>query len=153
MILDSKERGNSGPLSYAARLKYHFRSIRPIPTRQNDRTAQIHKDLSTCALVFVRVDAVRKPLQSPFKVLERKSKYFILDRSELPDVNPTSVLPKPSSIVFPDNVQPSASPVQSSLHDTVKSTTPPSCASRHELSRTRCGRRVALPSRLADYVQ
>ncbi|VDL44772.1 unnamed protein product [Hymenolepis diminuta] len=62
-------------------------------------------------------------------------------------------LPKPSLIVFPDNVQPPASPVQSSAQDTVKSTTPPSCTSRPELSRTRCGRRVTLPSRLADYAQ
>ncbi|KAM3185212.1 hypothetical protein ACTXT7_006838 [Hymenolepis weldensis] len=33
--------------------------------------------------------------------------------------------PKPPPIVFPDSAQPSASPVQSSPQDTVKSTTPP----------------------------
>ncbi|KAM3173149.1 hypothetical protein ACTXT7_013063 [Hymenolepis weldensis] len=66
-------------------------------------------------------------------------------------VNPNSVLLKPSPIVFPDNAQPSTSPNQFSPQDTVKSTTPPPCASRHELSRTPFGRRVTLPSRLADY--
>ncbi|VUZ48835.1 unnamed protein product, partial [Hymenolepis diminuta] len=90
---------------------------------------------------FVRLDAVKKRLQSsydsPSKVLERKPKYFILDRSEPPDVNHISALSKPSPIVFPDNVQPLTSPVQSSYQDIVKSTTLPSCASRHELSRTR----------------
>ncbi|KAM3173837.1 hypothetical protein ACTXT7_011769 [Hymenolepis weldensis] len=46
-----------------------------------------------------------------------------------------------------DTVQPST------LQDTVKSATPPSCMSRPELSRTRCGRGVTLPSRLDEYVQ
>lgn len=167
MILDSKERENPDPLSYATRLKDHFRSIRPIPTRQNDRTEQIHKDLSTCPFVFVRVDAVRKPLQppydGPFLVLERKPKYFILDRSgtkdsvsidrlkpaylELPDVNLNSALPKLSPFVSPDNVHTSNTRAQSScedviqpftpsFQDTVQSTTSPPCMSRNELSRT-----------------
>ncbi|KAM3181415.1 hypothetical protein ACTXT7_014426, partial [Hymenolepis weldensis] len=50
-----------------------------------------------------------------------------------------------------DTVQPHTPSVQSSLQDTVKSTTPNSCMSRAELSRTRCGRRVNFPSRPADY--
>ncbi|VUZ51838.1 unnamed protein product, partial [Hymenolepis diminuta] len=84
---------------------------------------------------------------------------------ELPDVNPNSALPKLSPLVAPDNIHPSNTraqsfskdatqpytpSVQSSLQDTVESTTPPS---RSELSRTRCSRRVNFPSRLADYVQ
>ncbi|VUZ42812.1 unnamed protein product [Hymenolepis diminuta] len=52
-----------------------------------------------------------------------------------------------------DITQPFTPSVQSSLQDTVESTTPPSCISRSELCRTRCGRRVSFPSRLADYVQ
>ncbi|VUZ47422.1 unnamed protein product, partial [Hymenolepis diminuta] len=50
-------------------------------------------------------------------------------------------------------IQPSTPSVQSSLQDTVESTSPPSCMSRSELSRTCCGRRVNIPSRLADCVQ
>ncbi|VUZ49861.1 unnamed protein product [Hymenolepis diminuta] len=38
-----------------------------------------------------------------------------------------------------DTVQPSTPSAQSSLEDAVTSTTPPSCMSRSELSRTRCG--------------
>ncbi|VDL62522.1 unnamed protein product [Hymenolepis diminuta] len=79
-------------------------------------------------------------------------------------VNPNSPLPKLSPFVSPDNVhssnthahpsiQPSTPSLQSSLQDTVQSTTPPPCMSRSELSRTRCGRRVNFSSRLADYVQ
>ena len=41
------------------------------------------KALSTCTHVFVRSDVVRKPLQSPYngpyRVVDRKEKYFILD--------------------------------------------------------------------------
>ncbi|VUZ53738.1 unnamed protein product [Hymenolepis diminuta] len=111
-----------------------------------------------------RKKLLQPPYYGPFKALERKPKYIILDHSgkreslsidqlklaylELFDVNP-----KPSPIVFPDNVQTSTSRVQSSSQGTVKSTTSPSCASRHELSRTRCVQRITLPSRLADYVQ
>ncbi|VUZ44368.1 unnamed protein product, partial [Hymenolepis diminuta] len=89
----------------------------------------------------------------PFLVLERKPKYFILDRNELPDVNLNSALPKLSHFVFPDNVHASNTRAQSSSKDTVQSTTPPPCMSRSELSRNRCGRRVNFPSQLADYVQ
>ncbi|KAM3170954.1 hypothetical protein ACTXT7_017579, partial [Hymenolepis weldensis] len=49
------------------------------------------------------------------------------------------LLPKPSSVVTPppfDTVQPSTVSVQSSLQDTVKSTTANSCMSRSELSHT-----------------
>ncbi|KAM3174428.1 hypothetical protein ACTXT7_010576 [Hymenolepis weldensis] len=56
MILDSKEKDDINPLSYAACLKGHFRYIRLITARLNDRSAQIHMSLSTCPLVFVRVD-------------------------------------------------------------------------------------------------
>nr|CDS31407.1 gag pol polyprotein [Hymenolepis microstoma] len=47
-------------------------------------STHIPKDLSSCPFVFVRVDTVKRPLQplydGPYKVLQRKPKYFILDR-------------------------------------------------------------------------
>ncbi|VUZ50308.1 unnamed protein product, partial [Hymenolepis diminuta] len=93
-------------------------------------------------------DAVRKPLQpsydGPFKVLERKLKCFILDRSgtkdfvsidrfkpaylELHDVNPNSTFPKLSPFVPPDNVHPPNIRAQSSTKDTIQ---PPTPAPRH----------------------
>lgn len=73
------------PLSYAACLKDHFRSVDPLPTPLNDKLAQIHKDLLACPFVFIRINAVREPLQppydGPFKVLERKLKCFLLGRN------------------------------------------------------------------------
>ncbi|CAI2739044.1 unnamed protein product, partial [Dicrocoelium dendriticum] len=73
------------PTSYVVRLRQHFSSVRPTPPRFSPRNQQVHSDLHTCPFVFVRVDAVRKPLtppyEGPFKVLARKEKYFILDRN------------------------------------------------------------------------
>ncbi|KAM3171610.1 hypothetical protein ACTXT7_016283 [Hymenolepis weldensis] len=51
----------------------------------------------------------------------------------------------------PHTVQPYTVSVQSSLHDTVKSTTANSFMSRSKLFRTRCSRKVNFLSRLADY--
>nr|CUU97957.1 hypothetical transcript [Hymenolepis microstoma] len=89
MFVHSQNRTVTDPTSYCARLKEHFRSVLPTPPRQNNKPTYIHKDLSTSPFVFVRVDTVKKPLQppydGPYKVLQRKSKYFILDRNGTKD--------------------------------------------------------------------
>nr|CDS31411.1 gag pol polyprotein [Hymenolepis microstoma]CDS32428.1 gag pol polyprotein [Hymenolepis microstoma] len=68
--------------------KTTWRNVCPLP-RPNSHgssvvSAHIPKDLSSCLFVFVRMDTVKKPLQppydGPYKVLQRKPKYFILDR-------------------------------------------------------------------------
>ena len=71
-------------LTYAAQLKLVMRSFKAIPPRADlNRTFFVPKDLLTCPFVFVRHDAVRKPLQAPydgpFKVLRRSDKHFTLD--------------------------------------------------------------------------
>ncbi|VDL57588.1 unnamed protein product [Hymenolepis diminuta] len=74
-------------------------------------------------------------------VLERKPKYFILDRSgtkdsvsidtlkpayvELSDVNPTSALPIPSPVVPPDNVHPPNTRAQYPSKDTIQPSASP----------------------------
>nr|CDS28529.2 gag pol polyprotein [Hymenolepis microstoma] len=89
MFVHSQDRTLTDPASHCAQLKEHFRSVLPTPPRQNNKPTYIHKDLSTSPLVFVRVDTVKKPLQppydGPYKVLQRKSKYFILDRNGTKD--------------------------------------------------------------------
>nr|CDS27662.2 gag pol polyprotein [Hymenolepis microstoma] len=89
MICESQYRVSIDPSSYATRLKEHFRSALPTPTRQDSKPTYIHKDLSTSPFVFVRADAVKKPLQppydGPYKVLQRNPKYFILDRNGTKD--------------------------------------------------------------------
>ena len=58
-------------------------NLRPTLTRPPRHTSQLDKDLQTCTHVWVRTDAVRKPLQSPYKgpyrVITRGDKFFKLD--------------------------------------------------------------------------
>ncbi|XP_054267146.1 uncharacterized protein LOC128989292 [Macrosteles quadrilineatus] len=72
-----------------ARLQDHVKSIRPVPFRHHHkRSIFIHPDLMTSSHVFIRHNAIRKPLQptyeGPFKVVSRGDKYFniLLPRGE-----------------------------------------------------------------------
>ena len=71
------------PSNYVSRLKSFMQQIRPTPPRLNRRKSYVSDALATCTHVFVRHDAVRKPLQAPYDgpypVLQRKDKYFILN--------------------------------------------------------------------------
>nr|CDS33941.1 gag pol polyprotein [Hymenolepis microstoma] len=66
IIYDAQDRASVDPSSYSARLKEHFRFVLLTPAH-----------------------AVKKPLQlpydGPYKVLQRKSKFFILDRNGTKD--------------------------------------------------------------------
>ena len=73
----------SDPMLYASRLCTHMASLRPVPVRESDsqkRPFHLPKDLDTCSHVFIRRDAVRRPLQCPYDgpylVVERHVKYF-----------------------------------------------------------------------------
>ena len=74
------------PSTYNGQLRSIMKQLRPVqPRLPKDRAAFVHPDLQTSTHVFVRHDAVRKPLQQPydgpFKVLERHEKFFILDKA------------------------------------------------------------------------
>ncbi|CAH8667643.1 unnamed protein product [Dicrocoelium dendriticum] len=62
-----------------------MRSLRPTPPRDQTRDVQMHSGLSTCTHVFLRTDAVRRPLQppytGPFRVLQRTPKHFTIDQN------------------------------------------------------------------------
>ena len=65
-------------------LKTAMRTLRAVPPRAASQPyTYVNKDLSTCTHVFVRTDAVCKPLQppyeGPFKVLKQDAKYFTLE--------------------------------------------------------------------------
>ena len=70
--------------SYVSRLKTHMESIRITPTRKHSWPERIHEDLRSCTHVFVRCDAVKRPLQppysGPFKVISRADKYYTIER-------------------------------------------------------------------------
>jgi hypothetical protein len=55
------------------------------PQLPEDRPVHLPADLATCTHVYIRHDAVKKPLQrpydGPFRVLEREAKYFLLNQN------------------------------------------------------------------------
>ncbi|XP_011157346.1 uncharacterized protein LOC105194221 [Solenopsis invicta] len=56
------------PHHFVERLCQHIRKIRPVPSAHHcKKKVFAHKILYTYAHVFVRVDAVRKPLEQPYK--------------------------------------------------------------------------------------
>nr|CDS28491.1 gag pol polyprotein [Hymenolepis microstoma] len=164
MFTHSRDRTLPDPSSYSSRLKEHFRSIHPAPTRSNDRHTHVHKDLSSCSFVFVRLDTVKKPLQppydGPYKVLQRQPKYFILDRNGIEDSSfPTPApaarahLPRPPTQTPEFTVPlPSLPPLPSSAEDASTPSAPTLVPPHPEPYYTRSGRSVTFPSRLADYV-
>nr|CDS30805.1 gag pol polyprotein [Hymenolepis microstoma] len=176
MFANSQDRTPIDPSSYSARLKGHFRSILPTPTRLNDRPTHIHKDLCTCPFVFARVDTVKKPLHppydGPYKVLKHEYKYFILvrygakDSVSIEQLKPAYLkqTPKPESAV---PTPPSSSTTQS-YKDTILPSFPPTItflsrrffepfSSNTRISPTRTlshsfWPKSYFPSRLADYL-
>ena len=80
----TKTTDNLDHISYVAKLKTMMRQIKPTPVRkQQPRKAYVSDDLFTCSFVFVRHDAVKRPLQlpydGPFPVVQRSDKHFTLD--------------------------------------------------------------------------
>ena len=71
------------PTSYVDRLKRTLYDLKPPRDRPQHRNAHVSKDLQTSTHVFIRRDAVRKPLQppydGPFKVISRSTKSFKVD--------------------------------------------------------------------------
>jgi cleavage and polyadenylation specificity factor subunit 1 len=70
--------------AYARRLRRFMHTVVPAQTRVQERPSFIPADLKTCTHVFIRVDAVRRPLQQPyegpFRVISRKDKTFKIER-------------------------------------------------------------------------
>lgn len=70
--------------NYVTELRKIIQTLKPHQPRSHNSKRQIfvHKDLQTCKQVFVRVDAVKKPLQQPyegpFPVLSRDNKIFTI---------------------------------------------------------------------------
>ncbi|XP_076041912.1 uncharacterized protein LOC143025787 [Oratosquilla oratoria] len=74
---------------YTAKLTDHMSSLQPVQPRMPSFNTFISQDLDTCTHVFIRVDAVRKPLQQPyqgpFKVLRRTRKIITIEKNGMPD--------------------------------------------------------------------
>ena len=71
------------PVTYTSQLKTVMQQLRSPPVKvKRCKQSYISNDLTSCSHVFVRHDAVKKPLQQPydgpFQVLKRSNKHFTL---------------------------------------------------------------------------
>jgi transposase InsO family protein len=150
-FVDASE--NSSPTStYVSRLQLAMSRLRFMRTRHHQRQEQKSSDLQTCEYVFVHRDAYAKPLtpcyDGPFKVLDRRPKYFVLRRAGRTDTVSVDRL-KPAHVDADfslEDVLPTDVPVSPSPPDPPSPPPPPV-----EPRSTRSGRHVHWPKRLHDY--
>ena len=133
------------PAAYVSLLKSVMQRLKPIPVRPHPRRkVYISKALATCTHVFVRHDAIRKPLQSPYdgpyKVLQRKEKYFVVDAKGKQDTISLDRL-KPAHLDNSVSIPPVITEPSPTAHD---NTTPQTTARV-----TRSGRKVRFPVRFS----
>ena len=129
---------------YVERLKHTMQHLSAAPTRHpSQRQTYVDKNLSSCPHVFVRCDAVRKPLQppysGPFLVLKRFPKHYTIDYKGKPSVISLDRL-KPAHLdsvpVYAPRLNPPVTIPSTSLPPRV----------------TRSGRHVRWPQRLVHYI-
>ena len=142
----------SDPSSYVTYLKSVMHTLQATPPRHppSQNTAYATSALEEASHVFVRHDAVKKPLQQPydgpFRVLKRSAKFYTLDLNGRQDTVSVDRL-KPAHL---DSHTPSLTPPSSTYIQ--PSTQPVTSTTQPVTSTTRSGRRVHWPKRLADYV-
>ena len=139
------------PASFAAHLAKTMGELRPVLPRQpTSQRTYMPVALETCTHVFVRVDAVSRPLTAPYngpyKVLKRGRKTFTLmmngrtDRVAIDRLKP-AISTTPATSPPPPPVTPPGPPTTTPEE---RPTPPPLEPPVH----TRSGRRVHFPSRL-----
>ena len=146
--------------NYVHRLRKYMSHITPAKTRTQNTTSHIPVELNTCSHVFVRCDAVCRPLQppytGPYKVLRRTPKYFVLevkgkketfsiDRlkvAHLEDDYLTTPTTRSTTAVKPSKVSTPRASDQKTTSTNKKS--PP-------VTTTRSGRKVHFPARYVQY--
>ena len=131
------------PTSYVDRLKRTLYDLKPPRNRPQHRNAHVPKDLQTCTHVFIRRDAVRKPLQppydGPFKVISRSTKSFKVDLGNRTDtVSIDRLKPAHRDTTLPTATLPAATPTEPTEEP--------------EVQRTRSGRHVHFPARYVAIV-
>ncbi|XP_077528301.1 uncharacterized protein LOC144180114 [Haemaphysalis longicornis] len=87
----SKDENVYANADYAVRLRDIMSKLRAVPPRPPAaRPVYVDRELSSCSHVFVRHDAVQRPLRppydGPFKVLRRADKHITIDRGGRHDV-------------------------------------------------------------------
>ncbi|GFS29986.1 integrase catalytic domain-containing protein [Trichonephila inaurata madagascariensis] len=80
-----EDTGTKNISEFVQQLKQTMHNLKPVPTSLYGRkTVFVHPELSQCTHVFLRHDALRKPLQSscdgPFAVVKRSEKLIPVQR-------------------------------------------------------------------------
>lgn len=130
---------------FLRKLRDHIAALRPVPTsNQSKERIFVFKDLDQCSHVFLRVDAVKPslhtPYTGPYEVLKRGDKTFAIRVHDKPITVSIDRL-KPAHLI-PDNTP--SLPQQSISPPADKQPPVPSSSSPY---RTRFGRSVHFPKR------
>ncbi|VDM05693.1 unnamed protein product [Schistocephalus solidus] len=141
--------------------------LRPTLTHLTSKRVFVQDDLKSAPFVFIRHDAVRKPLCSfydgPYKVLQRMDKYYVIQKSEKTDTVSIDRL-KPAYLecilppVAPSNSSSPSPPIQPMSVPSTQpshSTTPPTLfatPSSPQRTSSRSGRHINFPANLKDFV-
>lgn len=140
--------------AYVENVRETINKLQPVPAEphSNKRAIFVHSDLHTCNNVFVRVDAVKKPLRppydGPYRVLKRTDKYFTL---QLPDRQATISIDrlKPAYILAEYDQNYATRSLATAKPVTSEKTTTHATQTNLEQKKTRSGRTIKLPVRFA----
>ena len=145
---ESKATTVPDPTCYVTRLKTVMRDLQAPPVRkQTPANTHVSPTLKSCTHVFVRHDAVRKPLQrpydGPYKVQKHTEKHYTIDMNGKSEVISIDRL-KPAFLDIPPAEQ-CAPPPSAKQHSASPLPSAP-------VTVTRYGRKVHWPRRLSSII-
>jgi hypothetical protein len=138
------------PSELITQLRRHFEQLRPVPAARHASPAVfVHKDLAESTHIFLRQDAVRRPLDPPYsgphKVLARTEKTLSIAMNgravtvSTDRVKPAYIMAEPDGRPVPSRATP---------EQTTQPAPQPTAPSPPATRTTRSGRRVRFPTRL-----
>ncbi|VDO94104.1 unnamed protein product [Schistosoma margrebowiei] len=147
--------------SYTNRLTNAMSSVKPRSTRPQSIDVFVQPDLRYSTHVFVRRDAHRQTFKSayegPFKVLQRESKYYIVDKNgtndsiSIDNLKAEYLEGNPIHVDIPSLQPHNTTPIFISPQPTINTSDDTPNVSEHKLKTTHSGRRVRFPEHLNDY--
>nr|VZI23144.1 unnamed protein product [Spirometra erinaceieuropaei] len=116
--------------TFVQQLNQRMAPLRPTSTRLTSKHVFVHEDLRSAPFVFVRHDAMRKPLCSPYdgpyKVVQRNDKFYVLQKADKTDTVSIDRLEPAHLECLPSTSAPSIAPTTSSPETPTPLTYPPS---------------------------
>ncbi|BHF80355.1 hypothetical protein SprV_0702348100 [Sparganum proliferum] len=155
------------PSTFVQQLKQRMAQLRPTPTRPTSKRVFVHEDLKSSPFVFVRHDAVRKslcsPYDGPYKVLQRMDKYYVIQKADKTDTVsidrlkpayleciPLSVVPPTFSA--PSSLDPLVSVPSTQPPHSITPPTHPDSPTTTPRTSSRSGRHIRFPAKLKDFL-